>query len=227
MKHINIYLLLIFFAYTLLGACAQIKDTLGLPDAEVVISNQAKTYVYECSDGYSFTASIDGEQAWLFLPKQTIELPRVPSASGIKYSQKQTTFWSKGLEARLESGTKVHTSCKNNRAKAIWEHAKLTGVDFRALGNEPSWVLEIVKGNTIIFSNFYAKIHMYVFQKTEPEVDQSARKTVYKVSNEGHVLTVTIIGTSCQDTMSGESFESRVIVELDDKLFNGCGKALH
>ena len=121
----------------------------------------------------------------------------------------------------------MYLACKNNRAKAIWEHAKLSGVDFRALGNEPSWVLEIVNGNTIIFSTFFDRINVNVFKKPEPEVDQSAPKTRYKTKNELHNLIITISGKSCQDTMSGESFESSVKVELDNKLFIGCGRTLH
>ena len=227
MKYLKFYLAILLLSYAFLVSCAQVKDILGLPAAEVELSNQAKTYVYECPDGYRFTVSLDGGQAWLFLPEQTINLPSVPSASGEKYSKKQTTFWTKGDEARLESGSKVHVACKSNRAKAIWEHAKLNGVDFRALGNEPSWVLEIVNGNTIIFSDFYEKINFYVFKISEPETDPSKSTTIYKVKNESHLLSVTVIGVPCQDTMSGESFESRVTVELDNKVFHGCGKALH
>jgi len=226
-KYTKFNLPILLLSYAFLVACAQVKDILGLPGAKVVLSNQAKTFVYECPDGYSFTVSLDGGQAWLFLPEQTIQLPHVSSGSGAKFSKKQITFWSKGNEARLESGSKVHVACKNNQAKAVWEHAKLNGVDFRALGNEPSWVLEIVNGNTIIFSDFYDKINFYVFKKPEPEVDQSTSTTIFKVKNESHVISVSIFGTTCQDTMSGELFESSVIVELDGKSFKGCGKALH
>ncbi len=224
MKCIKFYLPGLFF-FVLLGGCAQVKDLLGLPDSEVVLSNQAKTYVYECSDGYGFTTSIDGKQAWLFLPEHSIKLFHVPSASGVKYTNQKIMLWSKGDEARLENGTQEHLACKNNRAKAIWEHAKLSGVSFRGLGNEPSWVLELVNGNTIIFSHFYDKINVYVFKKPEP--DQIAAKTVYKARNDLHVITVTISGKACQDTMSGESFESSVTVKLDEILYMDCGRALY
>lgn len=224
MKLINLYRLTLVFAYILLVGCAQHKIE---RESLSIAPSQAKTYVYECPDRYDFVVSIEGDQAWLFLPEKTIQLPRVPSASGEKYSDKQTIFWSKGSESRLELRAQNHIACKNNRAKAIWEHAKLKGVDFRALGNEPGWTLELVGDDTIIFSHFYDKINKYVFIKPVPEVDQVVRKTVYKVKNKEHELSVTISGTPCQDSMSGESFESSVTVRLDGKLFNGCGKALH
>ncbi|NOR79651.1 MAG: hypothetical protein GQ529_02275 [Methyloprofundus sp.] len=224
MKVINLYRLILLFVYTLLVACTQHKIE---QESVSIAPSQAKTYVYECPAGYDFVVSIEDDQAWLFLAGKTIQLPRVPSASGEKYSDKQTTFWSKGDESRLELGTQKHIACKNNHAKAIWEHAKLKGVDFRALGNEPGWTLELVGDDTIIFSHFYDKINKYVFIRSAPEVDQVARKAVYKAKNEEHELSVTISGTPCQDSMSGESFESSVTVRLDGKLFNGCGKTLH
>ncbi len=227
MKTIRFYLLVLWLSFTLLGACAQVESTIDYFHIGTLEAKLPKAYVFECADDYAFSASIEGTTAWLFLPEQTIKLPHVFSASGAKFSAKQTTLWTKGDEARLENNSIMHIDCINNHAKAIWEQAKLSGVDFRAIGNEPSWILEIVKSDTIIFADYYDKINKYMFTKPELDVDPSARTTVYKARNEWHTLSVTIIGTSCQDTMSGESFESSVTVELDDKSFNGCGKALH
>jgi membrane-bound inhibitor of C-type lysozyme len=50
--------------------------------------NNQKTYVYECSNGFTFTARVDDENAYLFLPDKTVRLANVPSASGAKYSKK-------------------------------------------------------------------------------------------------------------------------------------------
>ncbi len=219
---------IIVFAFVLLlAACTELKDAMEYANIGPVAAKPAKTYVYECADDYTFTASIKDNHAWLFLPEQTLQLPQVITASGAKYSAKQTSLWTKGDEARLETGAIVRDGCKNNRAKAIWEHAKLTGVDFRALGNEPSWVLEIIQGETIIFAHFYDKIDKYQFSRPEPEVDSAKQQTTYNAENAEHTLKITIIGKACQDTMSGESFASTVSVELDGILFSGCGRALH
>jgi len=186
----------------------------------------AKTYVYECSDGYGFVARVQGEKVWLFLPGKTISLPHVPSGSGAKYSEDQITYWSKGDEALLEIGSDKHTKCKNNRAKAIWEDAKLSGVDFRAIGNEPGWNLEIIMRDRIVFVGNYGQ-NRYEFITTGPSIDQQARTTVYEVQNDTHEMSVIIVGRRCRDTMSGEAFETTVTVILDGKKYQGCGKALH
>lgn len=103
----------------------------------------AKTYVYQCEDGYSFTVRVEGKTAWLFLPERTIHLPQVPAVSGAKYGRDAILFWNKGNRAGLKTDRRMHGNCKNNRVRAIWEHAKLSGVDFRAAGHEPGWYLEI------------------------------------------------------------------------------------
>jgi len=186
----------------------------------------ATTYVYECSDGYGFVARVQGEKVWLFLPGKTISLPHVPSGSGAKYSEDQITYWSKGDEALLEIGRDKHTKCMNNRAKAIWEDAKLSGVDFRAIGNEPGWNLEIIMRDRIVFVGNYGQ-NRYKFITTGPSIDQQARTTVYEVQNDTHEMSVIIVGRRCRDTMSGEAFETTVTVILDGKKYQGCGKALH
>jgi uncharacterized membrane protein len=212
-------------AYTLLTACSQSLFQLGgAPQSE--FSNQAKTFAYECQGDYSFTASIDNQQAWLFLPERTVTLMHISAASGMKYSDSRVIFWNKGKEAILEIDNTVYQGCKNNHAKAIWEHAKLNGVDFRALGNEPAWLLEVIAGEQIIFSKPLAG-EKFEFNKVQATVDQAARTTVYTAKENGHNLSLVINGVSCNDAMSGEAFATTVTVILDKSTFKGCGKALH
>lgn len=127
----------------------------------------AQTYVYECPDGFGFVVRIEGETAWLFLPRKTLSLPHVASGSGARYSDGTVSYWGKGEEALLEAGDEVHRGCRNDRAKAIWEQAKLDGVDFRAVGNEPGWTLEIRWRERIVFVGDYGRSR-YEFPAPEP-----------------------------------------------------------
>jgi membrane-bound inhibitor of C-type lysozyme len=219
---------LLFCAVGLLLACANsaTHNEIAVEPRKQQDQSDAKTYVYECNDGYGFVARVQGGKAWLFLPGKTISLPHVPSGSGAKYSEDQITYWSKGDEALFEIGSEKHTKCKNNRAMAIWEDAKLRGVDFRAIGNEPGWNLEIIMSDKIVFVGNYGQ-NRYEFITTGPSIDQQARTTVYKVHNDKHEMSVILVGRRCRDTMSGEAFETTVTVILDAKKYQGCGKALH
>jgi putative lipoprotein len=207
-------------------SCTQLKESAEYMKLGPVEPVHAKTYVYECSDGYSFIINREDNKARLFFSEKSIVLPHAFSISSTKFSDRQTTLWIEEGVARLEIDSVMHENCYNNQAKAIWAHAKLNGVDFRALGNEPSWLLEIVKGENIIFANFYNKINRYMFIRPEPEIDQATGKTVFSVTNKDHALLVTIMGIPCKDTMSGELFDFSVTVKLDDKLFTGCGRSL-
>ena len=185
-----------------------------------------KTLVYECSEGYGFTAKIEANNVWLFLSNEAVSLPLVPSASGSKYRDGPIMFWHKGDEALIEIGDKRHANCVNNRAKAIWEDAKLRGVDFRAVGNEPGWHMEITGKGKILFVGDYGKTR-HAFDVPKPMVDEHSRKTTYKAKDGNHELTVMIDGRLCHDTMSGEAFDTAVTVILDGKKYRGCGRALH
>ena len=198
------------------------------PEGPIVISNQdnPQTFVYECGDGYSFTARVGEKNAWLFLPNQSVNLPLVSSDSDSKYSQGLIVYRAKGDKAVIEVGGNRHADCFNNRAKAIWEGAKLRGVDYRARGNEPGWHLEISKGDKIVFVADYGN-NVYTFVAPQPVVNQDARKTIYKVLDDQHIMEVLIEGRPCSDTMSGEPFDTTATVILDSKKYRGCGMALH
>ncbi len=204
----------------LLTAC------IGTETEQSPVAVPPQTFVFECDQGYRFPVRIEGEKAWLFLPGETISLPQVPAGSGVKYSDGKVTFWSKGDAALLEAADGIRRDCRNNRALAIWEHAKLNGVDFRAVGNEPGWHLEISRGRKILVVTNYGQ-DRYEFTTPEPVSDAKARTATYRAREDEHVLEVVIAGQPCQDTMRGDPFESTVTVTLDGSSYNGCGRPLH
>lgn len=213
----------------LLSACCY-ESIQGTEIHSELQDNQAITFVYDC-DEYSFTARIEGQQVWLFLPGKTINLPNVVSASGAKYSDGGTVFWNKGEEALLilgknSLGSMKQRNCINNRKKAIWEHAKLNGVDFKAVGNEPGWYLEISQGKQILLVTDYGE-NRFVFSTSESEIDSQVHLTTYWANQDGNQLLITIEGRSCHDTMSGDVYASRVKVTINQKSYQGCGAALH
>mgnify|MGYP003566012029 CR=1 FL=1 len=57
--------------------------------------------------------------------------------------------------------------------------------------------------------------------------DQETRTTTYAVKGADHELAIVLEGRHCQDSMSGEMFETKVTVVLDGEEFRGCGRPLH
>jgi putative lipoprotein len=213
-------------ALALLSACADMPSQEQTPQRTRVASNEASTFVYHCEPALRFVARLEGQRVWLFLPNQTIDLPHVPAASGARYADADTVFWEKGGEAMLDLGDRHYRDCRNDRRAAIWEHAKLNGVSFRAIGNEPPWVLEIYDGNRIdLRTGYEGRLHR--FTDARIDADPAARATRYTARQDDKDITVRLSAGGCQDTMSGESFETRVTVRFNDRELRGCGRALH
>jgi uncharacterized membrane protein len=109
-------------------------------------------------------------------------------------------------------------------ARDVWHAAKLRGVAFRAVGQEPGWLLEMTTGDKILLvTDTGQTINEYPY--VEPEVFQIQRKTVFSVKP-GELM-VTIEGVKCSDTMSGEKFEVSVSLVLNGNQLSGCGRALY
>lgn len=186
--------------------------------------SQGTVLVMECK-GLSFVVELKDEEAWLFLPDFSGSIPQVPSASGNKYEGNNITFWSKGEEASLDYGKNSYRDCRNNRALAVWEAAKLRGVDFRGVGNEPAWVLEI-QGDSLSLEADYGETH-YRFTGANEHTDSAAGQTIFRASTDGVTIEVTLEHKTCQDTMADASYETTVSIQLGDRTLQGCGKALH
>ena len=185
-----------------------------------------RTLVYECPDGFEATVRLEADRAWLFLPDRTIDLPRLSSGSGIHYAKGSLGFWGKGDEALFEIDGVTHFDCRNNPRRAVWEHAKLNGADFRAVGNEPGWHLEIHEGTRILLVTDYGE-HHYRFDNARRTDRPLEHSSIYRARRDGHALELVLRAEPCRNSMSGETFETRVTVRLDDRTLRGCGRALH
>ena len=194
----------------------------GEMQKEPAVNFEAKTFVFVCEDQSSHVLRTTENGAWLFDAEGTRKLLLVRSASGAKYSDGVSVVWTKGEEALLgKVGGKLR-SCRNNRRAAIWEHAKLNGVDFRAIGNEPGWTLEIHEMSRVILLADYGASRVEL-ALPEPVVDTGARSTRWDAGE----LTLELIGDPCHDSMSGEAFATKVVVTWQGRTLRGCGRALH
>jgi uncharacterized membrane protein len=216
-----IFCLLLLSVSTLLHACGVVLDDDQAMQSKAL--ETAQTFVFACSDGYEFVARIENDSAWLFLPSGTLETKQTSPAT---YRASDISFTLDGQDALLEGPGNRHLDCRNNRRQAIWEHAKLNGADFRAVGNEPGWHLEIRNQTQLILVTGYGS-KRHEFDLPEPEVDTAARTTRYEVVQGGEKVRLIISGDSCRDSMSDEMFESKVEVVLNGQALRGCGRALH
>ncbi len=101
------------------------------------------------------------------------------------------------------------------------------GVDFFAIGNEPSWSL------TMDFDKQFTFQSLSGISLTTPPIDSkdmlNTEKASYSLATEAGSLEIEIIKESCQDGMSGQLFDYKVNVkakngvDTDFTNFSGCG----
>ena len=105
----------------------------------------------------------------------------------------------------------------------VWYKAKLRGVSFRAIGQEPPWLLEISKGTELLLVTNYGDTRAS-FSYIEPVVHPEQRRTTFVLAADSAV--VEILDGPCQDIMSGEQFPASVTVRQSGTTLHGCGRAL-
>lgn len=105
-----------------------------------------------------------------------------------------------------------------------WENARAAGVDFRSIGQEPGWMLDIYQRDQIKLIWDYGE-GSAEFTLVEPSYPQEGA-TRYDVQAGGHTLRATIRRFPCQDSMSGENFPASVEVVIDGRTLSGCGRSV-
>ncbi|MGR8921570.1 MAG: COG3650 family protein [Gammaproteobacteria bacterium] len=179
-----------------------------------------RTYVLVCEDAARVVVRAERELAWVFLRAGTVRLPAV-SADGSAYANGSLSLVFDGELARLGPPGDTRL-CRNDGGAAMWEAAKLDGADFRAVGNEPGWILTIEHGARIVLVTDYGATRV---ERTlpEPQVDHIAGVTRWRAAE----LDLEVRHGECLDDMSGERFGSRVTVNWRGRTLTGCGRALH
>ena len=116
------------------------------------------------------------------------------------------------------------TSLRPQPASAPWEDARRRGVDFRAIGQEPGWMLEIDHEQSMYLLADYGE-KKFTVPSPKPTREPSGRIT-YDAVTEEHRLTVVIDKVVCHDAMSGDEFTHTVTVTFDRQEYRGCGREL-
>lgn len=103
-------------------------------------------------------------------------------------------------------------------------NARAAGVDFRGVGQEPGWIIDIYTQNRIVLLLDYGET---MLEFPLPQADTSQEfATRYQTQANGRNLAVTIRRAPCEDVMSGEPYPSTVEVVIDGRTLTGCGKSV-
>jgi len=107
----------------------------------------------------------------------------------------------------------------------VWEKAREDGVQFRAFGNEPGWLIEIREDKKIRFINDYGSLEIKA-PVDDLWLGPAGEDKIYYVENDVIQFQVIIMKKSYQDNMSGETFPYQVRVVFPSKSYVGGGRLL-
>ena len=185
-----------------------------------------RTFVFDCPSGESFTVRTGPGEVALWVPEsiggQYVVLGMTESDSGVRYEDGDTVYWNQGELATFEIAGRTFADCRSNPSKVPWADAKRRGAILRALGNEPSWNLEVYSDRLVMVTNLGAD--RVELAHGGPVVE--GVRTTYRAAAGGRELVAVIERRACTDSMSGEPFEAVATVTLGAETYRGCGRFL-
>lgn len=212
------------FAMFFLGGCSWMPWSGDRAAAESVgpyplPPESVSSFVYECGGGQRLVARYIEGQMSLRLPEGERPLHPVESASGSRYADDEVMFWIRNDEALFErAGTK--SVCRLNHQQTVLERARLRGVDYRAVGQEPGWFVELSRADDMVVELEYgADKRRY----ETPDPDREAVRWTYVRGWWPRRMTLVIESRECRDTMSGERFDTEAILTWRGEEYRGCG----
>jgi membrane-bound inhibitor of C-type lysozyme/uncharacterized membrane protein len=214
-------------------ACADIGATSGSPlepnagsQAEALPEGVLRAYVWQCAEGQEFVMRNLLRERAITIALQDGEhrLDQTVSASGVRYADasENIVFWTKGETATLQLKGAAAVSCQERRAASLREDARLRGVIYRALGNEPGWVLEIGPQTRLDWVTGYgAERHAFA----ESTAAISTGGISYTASQDSKAIRVTIRAERCVDD-GDVTYDYTALVEFNGTPLRGCATRL-
>lgn len=112
----------------------------------------------------------------------------------------------------------------NAGAATVWDMASRRGVGFRALGQEPGWLVEVDRGTTPAMRVVLDHGQRELLVEHSEELPDGGGFAGATAKGEAVVLRITRV--ACQDTMSGEAFEATALLHVEGMVLGGCGRFL-
>jgi uncharacterized membrane protein/membrane-bound inhibitor of C-type lysozyme len=205
--------------------CEQPQDVPAVAhdDTITVAHDPLVEHHFRCGDALTFAVEFASDTAHVRLPESDLTLPQQVAASGARYGADGYELHVQGGEAIFTTPDATYRDCARQVEASVWDEARQRGITFRAVGQEPGWMLEVHNEDRIELLINYGED---VFEADD--VAREDRRNGYilrAVSTRGDII-VHVDEESCIDVMSGERFEARVTVVVGREELKGCGREL-
>lgn len=184
------------------------------PTTEAVLDRS----FYVCPDDVVFSVDFLADAARVYLVDRVVRLPR-DAGDGSRYADG-------AMELRVEDGAARLSDpdggirCHAEGSGEVWREAVRRGVVFRAMGEEPGWLIEVDRDGRMVVVLDYGSERI---EARVPGPTRSERGQEYRAQTADHAIRLVIEDRPCRDTMSGEAFPATVTLDVDGRSYRGCG----
>jgi len=201
-------------------------DVGNLTADDVVPEGALRVYVWECQDGQKIVMrNLFRDRAIeLAFAGGSRRLEQTVSASGVRYADEGMVFWTKGSTATLERQGAGLVQCNERRPESLLEDARARGVVYRALGNEPGWVLEVGPGGKLEWTTNYGQ-ERHVFAQSTESAGSEPSDAIYVARSGTESIRVSLRQQPCTDD-GDVTYDYSAVVEFGGTLYRGCAARL-
>jgi|GEM_PF-1674165 len=183
----------------------------------------AETWVYRCGEKV-FSLRLDQPgTARLLINGEQKELTRKIDASEAVYVADQTRLAIIGESAELTFQQQYFHNCRYDQDASLWQHARLNGVSFRAIGYGPGWQLEHYPERGVIYTGDFGLTTVF-FPQPVLKIETPEGELIYSGEQDGITLRVRGVRKECVDEASGDRFRWSVALTINGRPLQGCGR---
>ncbi|MDH5823243.1 hypothetical protein QFW77_09620 [Luteimonas sp. RD2P54] len=141
-----------------------------------------------------------------------------------KYADDAGNVFHAGEPASLALAGEPPRECAPTEHVSPWEEAAGRGIAFRAVGQEPGWLVEVGSGEspTLSAQLDYGERRIEVDAAVTLEGGSGFRGE----TSDGRPVDLAIARAACADPMSGERFEASATLRVGEREYRGCGAYL-
>lgn len=184
--------------------------------------------VLRCTDLAPVGLQLNDKAVRIDAPHAPRDLPQAVAQDGVDVG---AVYEADGYRLAFTDSGAIYTrpgdaaaiDCRVLPVKNAWDSARLRDVTFRAVGQEPGWLLEVVPDKWMLLLANYGQDRVIVPPVAPVKEGDNLR---FHTETDKHVIDVLATPLTCSDGMSDETFDTAVKVFLDGVTFNGCGRWL-
>jgi len=225
MRILKTLIIMVMAGLLLITGCGKKEEEKSTPSETTVVFH---VFSFDGTMGNRYMMHFDENQslATLYTHDETLVLQQQSTASGAKYQSDRIMVWIKDDEVLMEVDGKRVGPCAVSELQPILAKAWLSGTEFWAVGNEPSWNLVMGRERVVLLTEMGQKT--MEFEGLDKDVlDPMNPYGYYSFVNEkNQEMDIEIIEGRCTDKMSGEPFAVSVRVILEGEEMFGCGTGL-